>query len=136
MSKLSRASQHLNKTLAKSLYPCCQCLSIVLHALNPVQTLTNGPKNLVQDGIADGKVSDVDATAVGLVLLQLGPQGSLHKVLVVVGVGNEDVVFEVPVFREAIQHTGKRVEADLKILLLLLQDQGKEADKKVCKDKV
>ena len=98
-------------------------------------TLTYSPKNLVQDGIADDKVSDMDAAAVSLVLLQLGPQGSLHEVLVVVGVGDEDVVFEVPVLREAIDHPGKRAEAELKIRLLL-QDQGKDADNRDCIEEV
>ena len=96
-------------------------------------TLSDRLQDLVQDGVADDEVSRVDAAAVGLVL-QLGPQGALHEVLVVDGVGDEDVVVEVPVLGEAIEHPGKRVEAE-KEILLLLQDQGKETDDEDYKDK-
>ena len=101
---------------------------------NGPPALTDGPQNLVRDGIPDDKVSDMDAAAVRLVLLQLGPQGALNEVLVVVGVRDEGVIFEVPVLGEAIEHPGKRVEAELKILLLL-QDQAKETDANDCKEK-
>ena len=91
-------------------------------------TLLNGFQDLVRDGDPDLKVSDVDAAVEGLPL-QPFPQGAPHKVPVVVGVGDEDVVVKVPVLREAILHPTKGVEAEQKVLFLS-QDHGKETGDK------
>ena len=91
-------------------------------------TLINRFQNLVRDRVADDEVPRVDAAGVGLVL-QLVPEDVLYEVLVVVGVGDEDVVVKVPVLREAIPHPTKGVEPEQKVLFLS-QDHGKETGDK------
>ena len=73
---------------------------------NRPTTLINGFQNLVRDRVADDEVPGVDAAGVGLVL-QVVPEDVLHEVLVVVGVGDEDVVVEAPVLGEALEDPGK-----------------------------
>ena len=73
---------------------------------NRPTTLINRFQNLIRDRVADDKVPRVDAAGVGLVL-QLVPEDVLYEVLVVVGVGDEDVVVEAPVLGEELEHPGK-----------------------------
>ena len=73
---------------------------------NRPTTLIHRFQNLIRDRVADDEVPRVDAAGVGLVL-QLVPEDVLYEVLVVVGVGDEDVVVEAPVLREALEDPGK-----------------------------